>query len=99
MYVVKCLRAVADSTGMGDTVRRLLYPLVLPFIVATVWAYALMMDGHVGPSDENHPADQAIAGWMQTFSPSPTRGGASTPEGYGFSRDADGFATIVDIDE
>jgi hypothetical protein len=32
--------AAADGTDMGDFLRKLLYPLVLPCIVTGVWGYA-----------------------------------------------------------
>jgi hypothetical protein len=82
---------------MGDPLRRMLYPLVLPAIVATVWAYALMMK-HDGPSPAvGFSAGQVAAKWA------PVPGFAAIQSddaaGYGFRRDADGFATAAEVEE
>lgn len=70
---------------MGDFLRRLLYPLIPPSIVAAVWASAWMRK-YDAQSPASLPAVRsAIAG--TDFPPVPPA--ASLREAYGFSAEAD----------
>jgi hypothetical protein len=82
---------------MGEILRRLCYPLVLPAIVLTVWTYARTMNDHdgylPGPASE-----QAVVGEWGF----PPVGGQAESEadrpapGYGFRAETNVFATVAD---
>lgn len=71
---------------MGDVLRRLLYPLVLPAIVACVWAHAWGIK-----QEPRHmtipPEDTAAVTGFDVQQPA-----LSPASGYGFSSE-DGFAS------
>ena len=69
---------------MGDVLRRLLYPLVVPAIVACVWAHAWAMKQEPGHM-VIPPEVVAAATGIESAQPTP-------PGGYGFSAD-DAFAS------
>ena len=77
---------------MGAPLRQLLYPLVLPAIVASVWvsAWAMKLEAGFAARESDAPAD------VMAFEP----GNAAPPSdsGYGFSTD-DGFASVELRDE
>ena len=77
---------------MGDLLRRLLYPLLLPAIVATVWmhAWAVKQDpDHVGHGPSLPPTVSVT---------DPSFGFPAPSSGYGFSDPDDAFAGL-DFDE
>ena len=77
---------------MGDILRQLLYPLILPAIVACVWvsAWAMKLEAGFAPSEPHAPADVMAFG--------PER--AAPPPGNGYRLSvADGFASVEVDDE
>ena len=77
---------------MGDLLRQLLYPLVLPAIVGSVWvsAWAMKLEAGFAASESDAPAD------VMAFEPGETA--PPSDSGYGFSA-ADGFASVELHDE
>ena len=71
---------------MGDLLRRLLYPLLLPAIVATVWLHAWALRGNGHPADMA-PAAIAADGTLTVPSLPP-------PRGYGFAATDDAHAGL-----
>jgi len=71
---------------MGDLARRVLYPLMLPFIVAAVWSYAWAMkeESRHAPMHETTPQAAVIT----VLPPLP-----AAARGYGFASDDASFAT------
>jgi hypothetical protein len=81
---------------MGEILRQLVYPLVVPAIVGTVWMYARAMNDHAaylpGPVSE-----QVVVEWG--FPPVEAQA-ESEPDrpapGYGFRAETNFFATAAD---
>ena len=71
---------------MGDVLRRLLYPLVPPAILACVWAHAWAMKQEPG---HTVIPPEAVAAATDT---EPSQSAMSPRSGYGFSAD-DAFAS------
>jgi hypothetical protein len=85
---------------MGDRVRRILYPLVLPFIVVAVWTYASMMKAHAGLDAMSQPPELVFESTDPVpFPPGNRFRQPRTPAGYGFRADADVFATVAEDEE
>jgi hypothetical protein len=54
---------------MGDLARTLLYPLILPFIVAAVWAYAWVMRAERAHAADFLPSAQAVENFSTIHPP------------------------------
>ena len=83
---VKRPAAATDPPGMGDWVRRLCYPLVLPAIVAAVWAHAWAAKVEAPAAPLPAPGPGAREGEGKQVA-----GVAGIPS-YGFSTEEDAYA-------
>ena len=78
---------------MGDILRRVLYPLLLPAIVFCVWANAWAVKQESG-------ASRALPPTVTTVPPYASAPRAKPPAtGYGLARDDDGFASTDDTSD
>ena len=78
---------------MGDVLRQIFYPLLVPAIVVCVWAHAWAMKQEAASERMTAPLPQAVFSHSDTpviHLPGPT---------YGFSADDETFASIEDDGE
>ena len=74
---------------MGDWARTLLYPLILPFIVAAVWAYAWVMRAERAHAVDFLPSAHAVENFAGVHPPQ-----FPPVQQYGFVRGDDAFVAV-----